>query len=280
MVLMGDLFVRSGVTRKYKKATGFYTGKDGRFMQPLKSNIKSYLCPGCGLLQECETVINEWSKCVNCGADILVTKKIRQKQTPISNHWILRSNNTEMNKVMDNPNCTFLGGLSDQPFTAFYIWEKFFLKYGTGIKGFIEFGCDQGNTSVFFLLWCINLEAEYIGFDKRGKATYQQTPVQRLLRLHKKIRYGNGYKRSEEIKELIQSKGKTVMFTDCIDKPWEFENFAPMLKRGDILAVHDWDRAIKDEWVESTFKKMHPFCLLYEKERIALNTLTRFFKKE
>ena len=72
----------------------------------------------------------------------------------------------------------------------------------------------------------------------------------------------------------------TVIFSDCIDKPWEFDTFAPMLKKGDVLAMHDWDRAIKDEWVTATIKEFWPFKLLYERERLGLNTLTRFFIKE
>lgn len=203
-----------------------------------------------------------------------------KKQTPLSKRWIRRSDNTWINKLIDNPNCSFLGGLSDQPFTAFYIWEKFFNRYGTGMKRFIEFGCDQGNTSIFFLLWCINLGADYIGYDKRKKEVYKKTAVQQLLKLHGRMRIGNAYKKVDEIRELIQSKGKTVMFTDCIDKPWEFDTFAPMLKVGDILAIHDWDRAIKDEWAKGTFSDISPYSELYEEERLGLNTLTKFIMKE
>lgn len=203
-----------------------------------------------------------------------------KKLTPLSKQWIKHSPNTYINKVIDNPNCTFLGDKSAQPFTAFYVWEKFFVQYGQKMERFIEFGCDQGSTSVFFCLQCIQYEADYIGFDKNNKRKYQNTHVKRLVQLHKKIRTGNGYKRAEEIKELVQSKGMTVLFTDCIDKPWEFKTFAPMLKRGDVLAVHDWDRAIKDQWVWKELNELEPYTLLFEGERLGIHTLTRFFMKE
>lgn len=202
------------------------------------------------------------------------------KKTPLSSRFIKRSDNTAINAVIDNPNCTFLGGLSDQPFTAFYVWEKFFSKFGERMQRFIEFGCDQGNTSCYFVLQCLNAGVEYTGFDKRRKSLYTNTPVKRLLRLHKRMILGNGYKKVGKIRELIQSKGMSVIFSDCIDKPWEFDTFAPMLKKGDVLAMHDWDRAIKDEWVLNTIRKLRPFRLLYEAERLELNTLTRFFIKE
>ena len=136
-----------------------------------------------------------------------------RKETPLSKHWIMRSKNTAINQVIDNPNCSFLGGLSCQPFTAYYVWEKFFIEYGYKIKRFIEFGVDQGNTACYFVLQCINYGSAYIGFDKNKKSVYQNTPVKRLLKLHTKIRYGNGYKRFDEIRELISNKGMTVIFT-------------------------------------------------------------------
>ncbi len=202
-----------------------------------------------------------------------------KKQTPLSKKFILRSDNTAINEVIDNPNCSFLGGLSDQPFTAYYVWEKFFLQHGRLMKRFIEFGCDQGNTACYFLLQCMNNDAEYIGFDHRRKGTYRNTPVKKLLNLDRRIIYGNGYKKLEKMKTIIQRKGMTVLFTDCVDKPWEFENFAPLLKKGDIIAVHDWDRAIKDEWAKPTLVTIQPYQLLFEEERLELNTLTRFFLK-
>lgn len=201
------------------------------------------------------------------------------KKTPLSNYVIEQSPNTPVNKKIDNPNCSFLGGLSDQSFTAFFIWEKFFTRFKDHIKRFIEFGCDQGNTSVYFALWCMNMEAKYIGFDSKNSHHYSDTPVKRCVKLLDSMVIGNGYKKEDQIRKIIQKKGMCVIFTDCVDKPWEFRTFAPMLKAGDILAVHDWGRAIKDEWVEEDMKKLKPYELLYEEERTYFNTLTRFFRK-
>jgi len=199
--------------------------------------------------------------------------------TPLSKRAIECGKPAPENKFFDRPNCTFLGGSSDQPFTAFYTWEKFFSNYGQKMKRFIEFGCDQGNTSVYFCLWCINLEADYYGYDKRSQETYRNTPVKRMIKLGSRMRLGNGYKLADEIKEIIQSPGRSVIFTDCVDKPWEFKTFAPMLKRGDILVIHDWDRAIFDDWVKKELAALEPYKLLFEKDRIKLRTLTRFFLK-
>jgi len=200
--------------------------------------------------------------------------------TPMTKHKIMCGSPAPINERFDFPNCTFLGGLSDQPFTAFFIWEKFFMQYKDSIKRFIEFGCDQGNTSVYFALWCHQMGADYTGFDKRVAAVYANSPVKRLIKLKSHMRLGNGFKKAKEVQALIKQPGRTVIFTDCIDKPWEFQKFAPMLKKGDILAIHDWDRAIFDEWVQDTMDAIKPYSLLFEKERIKLKTLTRFFLKQ
>ena len=197
----------------------------------------------------------------------------------MTKHTIQCGSPAPANERFDFPNCTFLGGVSDQPFTAFHIWEKFFMRYRATIKRFIEFGCDQGNTSVYFALWCHQMGAVYYGYDKRDANLYDNSPVKRLIKLKNKMRIGNGYKKAEEIKASIRQKGQSIIFTDCVDKPWEFKTFAPMLKKGDVLAIHDWDRAVFDDWVGDTMRAIEPYTLLYEKQRKQLRTLTRFFLK-
>lgn len=195
---------------------------------------------------------------------------------------IERSPNTDLNKLINNPNVTLFGEKCDQPFTAFYVWEKFLNEYKREVRRIIELGCDNGGMSTYFALWCHNIKADYHGFDRHGKAAYNNTPVKELIELDKKVKRRNIYSDDSvnKITGFIQRGGMTVIFADCIDKPWEFGTFAPVIKVGDVIVVHDWDRAIKDKWVAKTLTKIKPFKLLYEKERLELNTLTRFFLKE
>ena len=69
------------------------------------------------------------------------------------------------------------------------------------------------------------------------------------------------------------------MFCDGGDKPHELRTFAPALKKGDIIACHDWGRAIKDEWVADDIKKFN-LKEIYREERIKYNTVTGIFVKE
>ena len=48
------------------------------------------------------------------------------------------------------------------------------------------------------------------------------------------------FENADEIIVLIQKPGITVLFCDGGNKVREFKTFAPHLKKGDIIAVHDW----------------------------------------
>ena len=52
-----------------------------------------------------------------------------------------------------------------------------------------------------------------------------------------------------------------------------------LFRSGDIIACHDWGRAIKDEWVAEDIKK-NKLRELYRQQRIKLNTVTGIFVKE
>lgn len=195
---------------------------------------------------------------------------------------IERSKNYDLNVKLNAPNVTLFGEKCDQPFTAFYVWEKFLNRYKSHIRRFLELGCDNGGMSTYFALWCHNIGAKYHGFDKYSEGAYSNSPVKRLIQLHKKVTRKNIYtdKNSQDIIRVIREDGMSVVFCDCIDKPWEFRTFAPHIKVGDVIVMHDWDRAIKDEWVEKVMVRITPFQLLYEEERLELQTLTRFILKE
>lgn len=87
------------------------------------------------------------------------------------------------------------------------------------------------------------------------------------------------FKNSEEICKLIKGKGKSIVFCDGGDKPHELRTFAPALKKGDIIACHDWGRAIKDEWIIEDLKKYN-LKEIFRKEKLELNTVTGIFIKE
>jgi hydroxymethylpyrimidine pyrophosphatase-like HAD family hydrolase len=54
-----------------------------------------------------------------------------------------------------------------------------------------------------------------------------------------------------EIIELIQSEGRTLVVCDGGDKPKEFNTFSKYLKSGDVIMAHDYCES-QTEWKEKT----------------------------
>jgi hypothetical protein len=174
------------------------------------------------------------------------TKKMKHSGYEIERHldvW-------DPNDHMDKPQCTLFGRPCQQAFTAFFIWEKVLgpLEFAR----FVEVGTGYGNTSTFFMLHCIQKHAEFYTFDRMSNRATNSSPLKKLLDLRGKATVGDVYGTtlSQTVLELISLPSRTVLFLDGGDKPHEFRLFVPALKPGDIVAVHDWGRAIRAEWVQ------------------------------
>ena len=197
--------------------------------------------------------------------------------TPFSKYPIEKAIKHKKNFAPDTLPCTFLGVPCQQSFNAFFIWEKLLapLKFAR----FIELGTALGNTSVYFKIFCINKNAKFYTYDFAKKNKTLNTPIQKFIDLNKNYIIQDIFKNSESICELIRQEGRTIIFCDGGDKPYELRTFAPALKKGDIIACHDWGRAIKDEWIKKDIKNNN-LKELFRKERIELNTITGIFIKK
>jgi hypothetical protein len=169
------------------------------------------------------------------------------------------------------------GRPAQQAYTAFFVWEK--LLGPLEFKRFIEVGTGYGNTSIFFMLHCMQKDAAFYTFDKMANRTTNSSPLKEALDLKGCATVGDVYGPgiSQVIMELCGEPGRTVMFLDGGDKPHEFQLFVPALKVGDIVAVHDWGRAIRRPWVEHIIEHRGLADLLAE-ENVELLTLTRMWE--
>jgi len=197
--------------------------------------------------------------------------------TPYSGYPVETSIKHGKNFAPDTLPCTFLGAPCQQSFNALFIWEKILtpLKF----KRFFEIGTALGNLSVYFKLFCINKGADFYTYDFAKKNQRSNTPIQKYVTLQDNYYMVDVFKESQQICSIIQRKGVSVVFCDGGDKPHELRTFAPALKKGDIIACHDWGRAIKDEWVADDIKKFN-LKEIYREERIKYNTVTGIFVKE
>ena len=201
------------------------------------------------------------------------------KKTPMSGYTIDRHADVlGLNERLDKPRCTMFGRPAQQAFSAFFVWEK--LLWDLEFARFIEIGTGYGNTSIFFMLHCVQKGANFITCERMPNRTTNSSPLKEMLRFQENCVVGNVYGPgiSQFILEQIAAPGRTVLFLDGGDKPHEFELFCPALKRGDIVAVHDWDRAIKRLWVQKTIDQ----CNLDEimaHENVIYKTLTAMFQR-
>jgi cephalosporin hydroxylase len=196
--------------------------------------------------------------------------------TPYSKYPVGWPKIDKINEESNTLPCTFLGSNCQQSFNAFFMWEKVLspLKF----KRFIELGTGHGNTSVYFKMFCINKGAKFYTYDF-GENKRENTKAQKYVKIANNYIIKDIFKEAKNIKNIISREGISVVFCDGGDKPHELRTFAPALKRGDIIACHDWGRAIKDEWVAEDIKKNN-LKELYRNQRIKLNTVTGIFVKE
>lgn len=203
-----------------------------------------------------------------------MTKKLT---TPYSGYDVETAVKHGKNHAPNTLPCTFLGQPCQQSFNAFFIWEKLLtpLKF----KRMFEIGTALGNTSVYFKLFCINKGAEFYTYDFAKKNKRSNTRIQKYVNLQDDYYMIDVFKESQQICSTIQKKGISIVFCDGGDKPHELRTFGPALKKGDIIACHDWGRAIKDEWIKKDIKRLN-LKELFRKERLELNTVTGIFIKE
>lgn len=143
---------------------------------------------------------------------------------------------------------TFLGTEVSQNQLAIPMWES--VLRNIEFSRIIELGTWRGDFSVYFLMFCIQREAEFYTYDIVRR---RRTRVKQLLEFDKCHRVRDIFKHKQEIIELIQRPGRTILFCDNGDKQREVDTFAPHLKSRDIIAVHDW---MTEVFPDSTTEKL------------------------
>lgn len=182
------------------------------------------------------------------------------------------------NTYINRPRCTIFGRPAQQSFTALFVWEK--LLGPLEFKRFIEVGTGWGNMSVFFMLHCVQKGANFITCERVKKRTSNSSPLKKLLAFNDSCVVGNVYGPAiaQFVLEQIAAPGRTVLFLDGGDKPHEFRLFVPALKPGDYVAIHDWGRAVKEEWVWGTIDQYGLEAIMPEENR-NFNTLTAMWQR-
>lgn len=144
----------------------------------------------------------------------------------------------------------------------------------------IEIGSNQGGFTIF-LYFTKNKEANLVSYDisKHFEGAKKRYP-------NIDFRIGNCFNKEthQEIKDLIQSPGKTLLLCDGGNKIKEFNTFSSYLKSGDVIMLHDYGRD-KIHWEEIATNKLgwkssHESSFNPIEESINVNSLSPFMRDE
>ena len=167
----------------------------------------------------------------------------------------------------------FLGIPMRQWQTDLWLWEKFFLDHK--IKRFVELGTGNGGMSLFFLLQSYQYDFDFHTFDIKIPVAIESRIVRLLLNLDVNFVLGDIYTEKEWfVRGILESDYTAMLYCDNGDKPKEVATFAPYLKSGDYLAVHDWKVEIKPENIPDYLEE----CFTELPDEVG--SLTRWFVKK
>ena len=147
-------------------------------------------------------------------------------------------------------NRRFMGGGMSQSYAAIYFMEYYFEAHRFNYV--VEFGSQKGSLSTYFANLAGVTEALY--FD-----TFELYPDE-VWNVRKHEGCGHWFEKlssicplincyhqdvfSQEtfdhVKENMEELGNTFIFCDGGNKIQEFHTYAPLLRQGDRIAVHDW----------------------------------------
>lgn len=153
-------------------------------------------------------------------------------------------------------------------------------------KTIVEFGTGFGGLSILLGIW-----ARINGCDFK---TYDQTDIREEIHIFEKLSINfecvDIHTAIPQIAERMRQPGKTIVFCDNGNKHREIVAFAPFLKDGDLILMHDYakdDRFFSDEivdkfwgWHESSKKDSENLDLIPVHEKLLEYAAWGCFKKE
>ena len=162
-------------------------------------------------------------------------------------------------------NTTFGGVPLGQNWSALFALEKILKEYAPDI--IIELGTADGGSTNFLRLF-----AYVHTYDKVPRASDKKPNVDYKL---KDVFEKDTIK---EINDIINRHDKIFLFCDNGNKPLEFATYAPLLKKGDLIFVHDYGTEIREENIKPIVKKYK--LIPHEKELCdGLYTLLQGWKR-
>lgn len=138
----------------------------------------------------------------------------------------------------------YFGTVSHQNQNAFHTFDAFFKRLEQEEKPaarIIELGTGCGGLSIFLQIYALTQEIDFITYDNEPFNPELFPIIHRKLfdLLKIDLRAKDIFECEEEIGDEIKKKGVTVLLCDAA-KSFEYNIYAPYLKRGDYILVHDY----------------------------------------
>lgn len=159
-------------------------------------------------------------------------------------------------------NRRFMGGGMSQSYAAIYWFEYYFEAHRFNYV--IEFGSQKGAVSTYFANLAGITEAVFFDtFELYPEENWFHRPYEGCGHWFSKLSeispFVNSYhddifseKTFQHVKENMEELGRTFIFCDGGNKIKEFQTYAPLLKKNDRIAVHDWGLEIGYEPIRAT----------------------------
>lgn len=135
----------------------------------------------------------------------------------------------------------FLGVQCVQQWADFLLWEKA-LNNHRELKCMVELGTGRGGFSLYLLLQCVQRGMWFESWDT-APVPAVHTTVGGALGMEKHVRTGDIFGAGREAMAATLGNSTNhplLLFCDNGNKPREFAEFVPLLRPGDLVAVHDW----------------------------------------
>lgn len=154
-----------------------------------------------------------------------------------------------------------------------------FLLKSTKPNTIIEFGTARGGLTCLFGFWGIINNATVHTYNSNDECIYVEEF--KKLGIKNNIKDLSLQETRDEIVNIIKNNGKTFIFCDAL-KPIEFAYFAPFLKNGDVITIHDYieDKNIFNQFFKGKIWDWHEVKYTDIKDAVEKNNLRPYLYNE
>ena len=171
-------------------------------------------------------------------------------------------------------NVSFLGCQAIQFNVDFLVWERV-LNTRRDLRSIIEFGSGSGGFSLYLALQAYQRDMQFATFDL-WKTHSAETRLGKLLGMSEHCYAGDLFDGSAR-RVINELPHPLILLCDNGEKPREFREFAPLLKAGDIIAVHDFGNEFGEADVLPNLRLL--VAPLMHTECETMGSLTRFWNR-